>query len=738
MALHPSVWLAWNLANRIAWSNQSMQIEPVHFYLASLQIIDDAYQVESDQFHFTSEQIMAVEEIVLRCREVLGKSRDELTLERRQLRKRLGLPTILAVPEGLLHRSTQTKEIFTKAMQNASRQGNEAIHLLDLLNNLLPHVHAFFSEPQRFSGEIKGHLPDQANLRLELPGHKSTLNGLGRDLTDLARKGTLAGVIGREAEILAITRILHRTRKRNVILIGKAGVGKTAIIEGLAQRLALASSLDYLRSIRIVQISVADLVAGTMYRGEMERRLQAILAEAVQDPNIVLFFDEIHLAMKTGAAGESSLDIANILKPALAREDFRCIGATTIEDYERYIQEDEAFMRRFQVLTVQEPGIEETLAICRSVAARIEQKNHITIQPEAIEAAVTLSNQFIIGRSQPDKAIDLLESAATRILISSLAFSDPAGAENSISSVGELDVQACLEEEYGISAGQFAGIFDLNRIETLLRSEIIGQDRAIRELLNVLERINERRETSEQPVLGSLLLMGPAGTGLSRSARLLSHGFAGQKPANMLSLDMRDYKGSFDLSRLTGAAPGLIGHGHASTLFHFVASCPQGVILLDNFEKAHPEIQDYVLNIIQTGHARDSRGRVTLFKNYLFVLTVSSPPTETPTKVFPQIAALMDRVIVYSSFDLDGSIELFNSELRYLEASSISHPAFQIHLDESTKLNIVLDLTHRFGTPQAFIREFEQIIRIPVLKRYAETSQCQFHLSWVENRVHVS
>jgi ATP-dependent Clp protease ATP-binding subunit ClpC len=443
------------------------------------------------------------------------------------------------------------------------------------------------------------------------------LGELGRDLTALAKAGRLPLVVGRKKEMTAVARHLQRTSKRNVLLIGEAGVGKTAIVEGLAQRIAQEDAPEFLRLLRIIQLSVADLISGAKYRGDMERRLKHILQEATANPNIVLFIDEIHLVMKAGTGGEAPLDVANILKPALARDDFRCIGATTTEEYERYIKGEAAFARRFQLVRVAEPSPADALSMCQQWARRIEQWQQVVFAPEAVEAAVTLSANLIRARALPDKAIDLLENAAAYVKVSSLSFRHALPAKE-LPHIGRAEIEAVLREQYGITAAA-AGVFDADHVRAALCAELVGQDATVEAIVETLASLVLRGEAVVRP-LGVLLFAGPSGVGKTLAAECLARALFEDERA-LGRFNMSEYKERHELARLIGAPPGFIGHEQPGALFRFVEAHPQGLILLDEMEKAHAEIQDYFLQVFDKAEARDSRGRVVDFRRHLFVLT---------------------------------------------------------------------------------------------------------------------
>lgn len=411
LPLDLSVRLAWAIANQEAKSGGHRAIEPGHLLVACLKLIDPAFEFPSDVSGAPAES--AALQVSLRlAREQSGLPTGAIEGQRRALRKELAMGAPLEV-EGLLHRSEDCRGVFKRASERTRFEGANSVSLRHFVAELMA-LPALLTNEAQAGSQTRG-------AGAAAPGGRSVLESLGRDLTRLAREGRLPDVVGRQTEMLHLARILHRTSKRNAMVVGDAGVGKTAIVEGLAMRLVAKGSEDPLGRLRIVQVNVADLVAGTTYRGDMEQRLKLLLEEATSDPNVVLFLDEIHLIVRTGAGSGGAMDIANILKPALGREELRCIGATTTEEFEKYIKTDSALLRRFQVLKISEPTQEDALRICRSWAKRIEVRQEVELSSDAVEAAVSLSVKFLPSRRLPDKAIDLLENAAVLVKVSSLS-----------------------------------------------------------------------------------------------------------------------------------------------------------------------------------------------------------------------------------------------------------------------------------------------------------------------------
>lgn len=596
--------------------------------------------------------------------------------------------------------------------------------------------------------------PVQPAMRRSTP----SIDLFGRDLTALARDGRLAPVVGRNKEIKNLARSLQRTSKRNVIVIGEAGVGKTAVVEGLAQRIVAESAPDFLRELRIVQISVADLVAGAQHRGDMEERIQGILREATSDPKLVLFFDEIHLMMNAGTGAGAPLDLANILKPALARDDFRCVGATTTEEFERYVKNDAAFMRRFQVLRVPEPSPQEALEICRRWARRIEEIQGVVFEEDALEAAVSLSAQLIRGRSLPDKAIDLLENTAAFVKISSLS-THAAVPTKEVPRIRRTHIESVLEENYGIPAST-TRVLDASRVQRELEEHVVGQEDAIKAVAETLAG-NARKEGASRPLV-IFLFTGPTGVGKTFAAECMARALFGESPGALGRFNMSEFKERHELARLIGAPPGFLGHEQAGALFRFTESHPRGLILLDEMEKAHPEIQDYFLQIFDKGEAMDSRGRPADFRRYLIVMTCNvsvagqdkshigfragteqqradvSKATnfELQRHFRPEFLARIDRVIPFRALAASDFRILLDCRIALLEQEIAQQHQVRLEVTAQAREQLC-DLAA--GQPEGirgFVRIFEDNIASAVLNLCKSSAKKQgIRVDWTESKL---
>ncbi|MFT7519137.1 MAG: ATP-dependent Clp protease ATP-binding subunit ClpC [Kiritimatiellia bacterium] len=436
-----------------------------------------------------------------------------------------------------------------------------------------------------------------------------TLDEQGRDLTALARAGELGDVIGRQTEIRMVMKTLVRRQKANPLLLGDPGVGKTAVVEGLAQALVADDVPARLADLRVVELSMGSLVAGTKYRGTFEERLKTIVKEASENPGVVLFIDELHTLVGAGRTEGGSLDAANILKPALARGEITVIGATTVAEYRKYIESDSALERRFHPVYIEEPQPEDALELLRRVQGSYGRHHNVTIEDDALEACVRLSVRFVPDRRLPDKALDLLDESC---------------AEASLEDLGAVTAQvvaSVLSERTGIPAGQLTSVERerLVNMETHLTERVKGQSVAVERLSRSVRLARSGLRDPRKP-RGVFLFVGPSGVGKTELARTLSD-FLFPEGSSFIKLDMSEYSEKFTVSRLIGAPPGYAGHGEPGQLTGKLRRRPYSIVLLDEFEKAHPEVQTLFLSLFDEGIITDSEGREVDAREALFILT---------------------------------------------------------------------------------------------------------------------
>lgn len=495
------------------------------------------------------------------------------------------------------------------------------------------------------------------------------LDQFSRDLTALAREGKLDPVIGREKEIERVIQILSRRTKNNPVLIGDPGVGKTAIVEGLAQRIEQNQVPEVLRGKRVVALDMSGMVAGTKYRGEFEERFRRVLDEIRNAGNIILFIDELHTLIGAGAA-EGAIDAANILKPALARGELQTIGATTIDEYRKHIEKDAALERRFQPVMVSEPTVEETIAILKGLRDRYEAHHRVKITDEALEAAAKLSDRYITDRFLPDKAIDLIDEAASRVRLAiytapkevkelEARLEEVQKEKEAAVHAQEFEKAAQLrdeerrireeleakkskwEKEKGmekstVTAEDIAYIVSswtgipvaklaqeeterLLHLEEILHQRVIGQDEAVHAVARAIRRARAGLKDPKRPI-GSFIFLGPTGVGKTELARALAEALFGDEDA-MIRLDMSEYMEKHTVSRLVGAPPGYVGYEEAGQLTEAVRRRPYSVVLFDEIEKAHPEVFNILLQVLEDGRLTDAKGRTVDFRNTVIIMT---------------------------------------------------------------------------------------------------------------------
>lgn len=496
-----------------------------------------------------------------------------------------------------------------------------------------------------------------------------TLNQYSKDLTKMAAEGKLDPVIGRENEILRVIQILSRRTKNNPCLIGEPGVGKTAIAEGLAMRIAAKEVPQTLVDKRVVTLDLSALVAGSKYRGEFEERIKKVIAEVIQAGNIILFLDEIHTIVGAGGA-EGSIDASNILKPSLARGEIQLIGATTIEEYRKYLSKDAALERRFQPVNVEEPTVSEAIEILQGIKHKYEEHHMVTISDEAVEAAVKLSKRYINDRNLPDKAIDLIDEAAAAIRLKGMNL--PPQCHELEEQIKKMDLQIersfkfdafmqaheiklqqdelvkkynRLKERHAkkmedrsliVNENDIADVVSmwtkipvsklaekeserLLRLESILHKRVIGQKEAVTAVAKAMRRGRVGLADPNKPI-GSFLFLGPTGVGKTELSKALAEAMFGSENA-LIRVDMSEYMEPHSVAKMVGSPPGYVGHDDGGQLSEKVRRNPYSVILFDEIEKAHPDVFNILLQVLDEGHITDSKGRKVNFKNTILIMT---------------------------------------------------------------------------------------------------------------------
>jgi ATP-dependent Clp protease ATP-binding subunit ClpC len=499
--------------------------------------------------------------------------------------------------------------------------------------------------------------------------HTPALDEFGRDITQLAREGKLDPVIGRESEIERVLQILGRRVKNNPVIIGESGVGKTAIVEGLAQRIVAEEIPENLIDKRIVSLDLGALIAGTKYRGQFEERLKLVMKEIVQSDNVILFIDELHTLVGAGAA-EGSIDASNMLKPALSRGEIQCIGATTPDEYRKYIEKDGAFERRFQPIYLQPPTLEESIEILNGLKTRYEVHHKVKVSKDALKACVNLSDRYITERYLPDKAIDVMDETGARIKLKRFTmppelrelekelkrlnkeknlyvklhdFEKGAAVKNEEDRIRKLydnlntkwrenqqkETPLVQEDDVSFTVSKITGIplakleekesEKLLRMEDELHKRIVAQDEAVKAISKAIRRSRAGLKSKNRPI-GSFFFLGPTGVGKTELAKALTE-FLFNDDKALVKIDMSEYMERFNVSRLTGAPPGYIGYEEGGQLTETVRRRPYSVVLFDEIEKAHPDIFNVLLQVLDEGVITDNLGRKIDFKNTVIIMT---------------------------------------------------------------------------------------------------------------------
>lgn len=568
----------------------------------------------------------------------------------------------------------QTEGVAAQVLENLNvnlkEVRKEVLKELETFNLQLPPLgtspSALNQPGQQSSGmQNKGYEKSTSNGQDKMPA----LKAYGHDLTEMCREGKMDPVIGRKEEVERLILILCRRRKNNPVLVGEAGVGKTAIVEGLAQAIVKGDVPDNLRKKKLISLDLALMIAGTKYRGQFEERIKAVMDEIKKNGNVLLFIDELHTIVGAGAA-EGAIDASNILKPALSRGEIQCIGATTIDEYRKHIEKDAALERRFQKIVVAPPSVEETVEILSGLKAKYEEHHKCVYTLDALSAAAILSDRYITGRFLPDKAIDLLDEAGAKMRISMMNQpQDISKYETEIEEARLAKEEAIGKQEYEKAAKlrdkekvlreQLQSIRDLweenkeehevivededianvvakqtgipiNRLtqgetekilhlEEILRRNFIGQEDALKTVCRAIRRSRADIKDPNRPI-GAFLFLGPTGVGKTLLARLLAvHMFGGEEA--LIQVDMSEYMEKFAVSRMTGSPPGYVGHEEGGQLTEQVRQRPYSVVLFDEIEKAHPDVMNILLQILEEGRLTDSFGRKIDFRNTIIILT---------------------------------------------------------------------------------------------------------------------
>ncbi len=560
---------------------------------------------------------------------------------------------------------TGTEHILLALLREGENVG------LRLLNTIGINIQKLYMDTLIAMGEdISQHKEDLRKRNAKKAGGAtSTLNQYSRDLTALAREGKLDPVIGRDTEIMRVVQILSRRTKNNPCLIGEPGVGKTAIAEGLALRIVNGEVPDTVKNKRVVTLDLSGMVAGSKYRGEFEERIKKVIKEVIEAGNIYLFLDELHTLIGAGGA-EGAIDASNILKPSLSRGEIQLIGATTISEYRKYIEKDAALERRFQPVMVEEPSQEEAIRILSGIAYKYEEHHKVTISPEAIETAVKLSDRYINDRNLPDKAIDLIDEASAALRLKNMNIPENIKEMQDAIRKYDLEIEDAIKNEAYTEAAEhrknqqelmkkydkavsryekaqaqknlvvtendIAEVVSnwtkipvqklaqkeserLLKLESILHKRVVGQEEAVSAVARAMKRGRVGLQDPNRPI-GSFLFLGPTGVGKTELSKALAEAMFGSENA-LIRVDMSEYMESHSVSKMIGSPPGYVGFEEGGQLSEKVRRNPYSVVLFDEIEKAHPDVFNVLLQVLDDGHITDSKGRKVSFKNTVLIMT---------------------------------------------------------------------------------------------------------------------
>ena len=701
----------------------------------------------------------------------MGITREEIRMEvERNLPQGTDLMTFEDIPF-----TPRAKKVLELAVEEARLLGHNYIGSEHILLGLT-------REEEGIGGKILRNLganllgARQLTINFSIRTHTSVkekrsttpaLDEFGRDLTQMAREGKLDPVIDREDEIERLVQILGRRIKNNPAIIGEPGVGKTAIVEGLAQKIVSGDVPDSLLGKRIVSLDLGALIAGTKYRGQFEERLKIVMKEIVQSDNVILFIDELHTLIGAGAA-EGSVDASSMLKPALSRGEIQCIGATTPDEYRKYIEKDGALERRFQPINIHPPDVESTINILRGLRSRYETHHKVKITDEAVDSAARLSDRYISDRYLPDKAIDVIDETGSRIKLKK--YSPPRELKELEAEIQRIskeknlyvklhdlerassirleeeklkkihdqlykqwrdnlnkEIPSIVEEDVAYTVSKMTGIplvkleekesEKLIRMEEELHKRIISQDEAIKAVSKAIRRSRAGLKSSKKPI-GSFFFLGPTGVGKTELAKALAW-FMFNNESSLIKIDMSEYMERFSVSRLTGAPPGYVGYEEGGQLTEKIRKKPYSVVLFDEIEKAHPDVFNILLQVLDEGVLTDSFGRKVDFKNTLIIMT-SNLGARLIEKATPLGFQRNASELVYERIKENVLSELkktFNPEfLNRVDEIVVFHPLEKEHL--LSIIDLLVEETNKMLVERELVVEVSKEVKEWIMKHY--------------------
>lgn len=693
-----------------------------------------------------------------------------------------------------------TEHIFLAILKNKSLEGTRVLGNQGITYNTFKETLIEIKEQTMSMAEYEDMEDDNFGKKMKKSGSKSTtpiLDNFGKDITKVAEEGGIDPIIGRDEEIERVSQILSRRKKNNPILIGEPGVGKTAIVEGLALKIVKRKCPRILFDMRIVSLDLGSLVAGTKYRGQFEERMKGIMQELEKVDDVILFIDEIHTMVGAGNAS-GSMDASNMLKPALARGEIQCIGATTLDEFRENIEKDGALTRRFQKVTVDPPSTEDTLIILSNIKDKYEDHHKVTYSEEAIEACVRLSDRYITDREQPDKSIDIMDEVGARAQVNAKPPKAVLDLEKQLVDIGqekidvvksqryeeaarlrdeERQLQEKLEEETekwngdtnrsrkvitddmvakvvamttGIPVNKMGSddLVKLVNMEKELKSKVIGQDDAITQISKAIKRTRVGVNKVDKP-MGTFMFLGPTGVGKTHLAKMLAQNVFGTEDA-LIRIDMSEYMEKHAVSKLVGAPPGYVGYEEGGQLTEKIRRKPYSVVLLDEIEKAHPDVFNILLQLLDEGHMTDGLGRKINFKNTMIIMTsnvgarklsdfgtgvgfgtkakldvheelVSDVIQESLKKAFaPEFLNRLDDIIIFNSLTRDNIKKMIELPLKELTERLKDELGYTIRITPKLKDHLCeVGYDEKYGA-RPLNRAIQKFIQDPIAERIIE------------------
>lgn len=635
--LSMSSTFAWQIAASEAAAGKFQFIEKEHLLIGILSL-EKLLMLDTDKLKLKSKDLLAIQLEYELIEDLLNDFEIDSTKLRRELRDKLGKGSYEHA-EKIVHRSEACKNIFKRSEELA--KSSKEVSCIHIFNAVIENPKGIISkllkaseaEQEEFKQRAQALINiwekrDRQPVKVHSGKSKETEKGshylmkYGRDLTLEAKEGKLGPFIGRRKELLSVIQTLARRSKNNPVLVGEAGVGKTAIVEALALRIIEDKDPKILAGKRIIEINISALTGGTKYRGEFEERLTHIIEEARAHPEIIVFIDELHNVIGAGRV-EGGMDAANLMKPALARGDLRCIGATTIAEYRRYVESDKALERRFEKIIVNEPSSDETMEMLEGIRPNWEKHHGVKITDDALKAAVDFSIRFDVDHQLPDKAIDLVDKAGARVRIPLLS-NWVEGKEN-LAEVTDQTIAEVISEKMGVPLEIITGHIEgtkqprLLGLESFLKSRIIGQDEAVNLVCQRL-LISHAGLAKRRGPLAVFLFLGPTGVGKTEMARRMSEFLFGNDK-QLIRFDMSEFMEEHSVSKLIGSPPGYVGYDEEGQLTGQLRTKPYSVVLFDEVEKAHQKVFDIFLQLFDEGRITDAKGRTTDGRNAIFVMT---------------------------------------------------------------------------------------------------------------------